>query len=134
MDFTENDLENIEPINEMQEEKRRAIIGNEVISIRKKIIRREDNDNLSASEKYSASFTVPTVNKNLKKIAKEELKNDDNILAVLASLSCAFALADNEQTFMKVPEPDSYCLYLRCGILIFSSCKCGRLRFQFLQV
>ncbi|OMJ65574.1 hypothetical protein SteCoe_37969 [Stentor coeruleus] len=65
-------------------------------------------------------FVVPQVNKHLKRLVLEELKNDDNILAVLAALSASFALAENEQTFYRIPESQSYTLLLRLGITIFS--------------
>jgi hypothetical protein len=71
-------------------------------------------------ETKSNSFWVPPPNKNLKSITSEELKNDDNILAVLSSLSCACALAGNEQTFLKYSEEESYVLYFRCALLIIS--------------
>jgi hypothetical protein len=56
----------------------------------------------------------------LKSIAIEELKNDDNIIAVLSSISCACALAGNEQTFLRYSDEDSYVLYFRCALLIIS--------------
>ena len=66
------------------------------------------------------SFVLPPVNKNLINLASEELKNDDNILAFLACVSCSFALAENEETFMRIPKNNSYTFYLRCGIMICS--------------
>lgn len=71
-------------------------------------------------ETQSNSFCVPPTNKNLKSIAIEELKNDDNIIAVLSSISCACALAGNEQTFLRYSDEDSYVLYFRCALLIIS--------------
>ena len=105
---------------EFLNERRPGLVGLKSFTSQKRVPRHQSIPLFSAEEKYSNSFIVPPVNKYLKNIAKEELKNDDNILAVLASLACAFALTENEETFARVPEEDSYTLYLRCGIAIFS--------------
>ena len=86
----------------------------------KRVFTHKLDSKISHDDNRSNSFLVPPMNKYLKKIAAEELKNDDNILAVFASLTSAFALTGNEQNFQQIPENQSYVLYLRCAILMLS--------------
>lgn len=74
----------------------------------------------SVDDRDPGTFEVPQTNKHLKRLALEELKNDDIILAILSALCAGFALAENEETFYRIPENESYTLYLRLGIVIFS--------------
>jgi Ion channel len=104
-----------------KDNRRDGIIGDfESISGKKRRTKNINDQLLSMGDSQTSSFLVPPVNKELKNIAKEELKNDDNIIFILACLTCIFAIADNEQTFQRLPSDESYCLYLRFGILIFS--------------
>lgn len=75
---------------------------------------------IKQEDRTSSYFWVPSMNRNLKSITIEELKNDDNILAILSSLSCGFALAGNELTFSRDDSEYSYVLYLRLAFLITS--------------
>lgn len=100
-------------------ERRPAVLGEiDFSSHKKRIIRKIVEKN--AEDMNSSSFWVPSMNRNLKAVTVEELKNDDNILAVLSALSCAFALAGNELTFARDNSAKAYVLYLRSAFLITS--------------
>ena len=105
---------------EFLNERRKGVFSVKAFNRIKRVPRHQSEPMFHPDEKYSTSFLVPPMNKYLKKIATEELKNDDNILAIFASLSSAFALAGNEETFQQIPESQSYVLYLRGGLLMLS--------------
>lgn len=98
-----------------------VIIGNKDNNFKyDKDPKKKNKDFTMPEDESPGDFIVPQVNKHLKRLVLEELKNDDNIIAVLAALSASFALAENEQTFYRIPENESYTLLLRLGIVIFS--------------
>ena len=115
-----NFFEGLDVVTINQDNDRRSAVLGEIdfTSHKKRVIRKHVEER--QEDKTSSCFWVPSMNRNLKSITIEELKNDDNILAILSSLSCGFAVAGNELTFSRDNTEYSYVLYLRLAFLITS--------------